>query len=194
MLGNSDLLHDVLSTLNAANLKEEQLTELLPIWKRYQSGLLPNLGPGATALLQFLSCCVEYKLKSETVATAAHKLPRLQHKQTHLCSLIRSLESQLSQEECDISDLDEKLSGDQTGLTLDLSKAVAIEERTIGVSMVRRGTASGGVLGRAEVSFPEFTRSDLYQDHFPCHTEALDLVLEGEYEVSGYCGSKLFCM
>lgn len=193
-MGNLDLLHDVLSTLNAANLKEEQLTELLPIWKRYQSGLFPNLGPGATALLQFISYCVEYKLKSETVATAARKLPRLQYKQTHLCSLIRSLESQLSQEECDIGELDEKLSGDQTGLTLDLSKAVMVEERTIGVSMVRRGTASGGVLGRGEVSFPEFTRSDLYQDHFPCPTETLDLVLEGEYEVFGYCGPKLFCM
>jgi len=206
LIRNVDCLKDVMSSLNSANLQEEQLTELLPIWKRFQSGLLPNQGPAATALLQFLSYSVEYKLKSEVGTTAARKLTRLQSKQIRLCSLIKTLESALGRFQqaetwIDISEMDEKLSADQTGWTLgtlDLSKAVVLEERTIGVSMLRGGTASGGVLGRqgklnSEVSFPDFNRSDLYPEHFPSHIETLDLVLEGEHEVR-WCGSGLFCM
>lgn len=180
-------------------MTEEQLSALLPIWQLHQSGCA-GLSPAGAALCLYIALCVEVKLKSETRAIATRRLPRLQRKLSDQRSLMASLEAE-DKELIDCSEIDEKMCSDLTGVTGDFSRAVVIEERTIGVRHLRHGTASGGVLSRtahsmvqsSDFSFPDFDRQDLYQER-PPEEDEWEVALEGEREGIRLCGSRFFCM
>jgi hypothetical protein len=180
-------------------MTEEQLNSLLPIWQLHKSGC-PGLTAAGSALCCFIALCVEVKLKIETRAGAEHRLPHLQRKLQNQRCLLASLEADSkNKEELEYSEVDEKMCSDLTGVTGDLSKAVVIEERTIGVRHLRHGTASGGLLSRtansflqSEVSFPDFEKQDLYQER-PAVEEEFEVAMEGEREAIR-CGSRFFCM
>lgn len=186
-----------MADVDPERMTEEQLSALLPIWKLHQSGS-SSLSPAGQVLCQFIALCVEVKLKSETRANAERRLPRLLQKLNSQRSLLASLEADRKGNE-EWSEVDEKMCSDLTGITGDLSKAVVLEERTIGVRHLRRGTASGGVLSRAansmlpNVSFPDFDRQDLYQER-PPEEEDWEVALEGEPEAIRLCGARFFCM
>lgn len=180
-------------------MTEEQLNSLLPIWQLHKSGC-PGLTAAGSALCCFIALCVEVKLKIETRAGAEHRLPHLQRKLQNQRCLLASLEADSkNKEELEYSEVDEKMCSDLTGVTGDLSKAVVIEERTIGVRHLRHGTASGGLLSRtsnsflqSEVFFPDFEKQDLYQER-PAVEEEFEVAMEGEREAIR-CGSRFFCM
>ena len=202
-------------------LKEEQLTALLPVWKSQEQihHKLQGAFAGAVVLTEFIALCVEYKLKNETLATSSRKFPNLEKKlksqQDDLSSLTHQIDfcerqilklhrALLSSHEN--SEVDERLTPDLTGLSIgstDLSKAVVIEERTIGVAPFREGTASGGimktvspkhsVLPQGEL-FPNFEKGDLYRDRPPSEESSFEIAYEDSPSVSRFCGSNFFCM
>jgi len=198
LISDFDRLKKRMAAISPELMTEEQLDFLLPIWQLHQSGCR-GLTPAGSALCCFIALCVKVKLKIETRAGAERRLPHLQQKlRTQRC-LLASLEADgKGKEELEYSEVDEKMCSDLTGVTGDLSKAVVIEERTMGVRHLRRGTASGGLLSRtansfmqSEVSFPDFDRQDLYQER-PAEEE-FEVAMEGEREAVR-CGSRFFCM
>lgn len=212
-------LKEAMKSVDLVKLQEEQLTALLPIWKAHDNiarKLQPF--PGACLLSDFLSLCVEFKLKSETLATFARKHPALERKlqaqqlaNAQLSSQIAFAEEQIpslqrallsSRED---SEVDERLSPDLTGFSIgstDLSKAVVIEERTIGIAPFREGTATGGLLkigsprhsALPSTSFPNFETRDLYRERPPTEEEEFHIQYEDAGEVSQFCRSRFLCM
>lgn len=206
-------------SFDPVRLQEEHLTAILPIWKA-QDNIVRKLQafPGACVLSDFLSQCVEFKLKSETLAMAARKRPaielkllaqqqanslltgQIEYAEEQIPALQRALVS--SREE---SEVDERLSPDLTALTLgstDLSRAVVIEERTIGVAPFHEGTATGGLLKTVSprhsvlhtTSFPNFETRDLYRERPPTEETEFHIAYEDAGEVSKFCGSRFLCM
>lgn len=194
LISDFDQLKRRMAEVNPEAMTEEQLSALLPIWHLHRSGS-PGLSPAGLALCHFIALCVEVKLKSETRANAERRLPRLQQKLNSHRSLLAELEADMKGNEW--SDMDEKLSSDLTGLTGDFSKAVVLEDRTVGVRHLRHGTASGGVLSRAansllhssDVSFPDFEGQDLYQERPPQEDWEME-----EPEAVRLCGGRFFCL
>jgi len=212
-------LKQAMKAVDLVKLQEEQLTALLPIWKAHDN-IARKLQsfPGACVLSDFLSLCVEFKLKSETLAMSARKHPALELKlqvqqqaNSVLATQIAYAEEQIpalqrallsSRED---SEVDERLSPELTALSMgstDLSKAVVIEERTIGVAPFREGTATGGLLktGSPRHSvlpgsyFPNFETRDLYRERPPTEETEFRIQYEDAGEVAPFCRSRFLCM
>lgn len=75
-------LRALMDNISPDHLTDEQLTALLPVWKN-QYKIQANLSRftrGAVCIAQWISHCVEYKLKMETLNTAQKSLPDLEYK------------------------------------------------------------------------------------------------------------------
>lgn len=76
MTKNYGPLKNLMDSMNAENMSEAKLTELLPLWKSYNQlhSLLQAEAKGAEVILRWIVNSVEYKLKREALLSTKSKL------------------------------------------------------------------------------------------------------------------------
>mmetsp|Transcript_32145 Transcript_32145/g.55517 ORF Transcript_32145/g.55517 Transcript_32145/m.55517 type:complete len:350 (+) Transcript_32145:392-1441(+) len=162
-------LKSLMSSVSAEHMSEDQLNELLPIWKKQQS-LVPKLASickGAAIIAEWIRYCVEYKLKKETLVASKRKLPDIERRMKAQLAQIadrnaqiltleeRVAETKLSLESGDCQSFDAE--AEEYVNSLDASvvsmKTTTLtykhEERAIVSTPLRKGTASGGIMTKA---------------------------------------------
>ena len=206
-------LKALMSSVSADRLTEEQMQAMLPVWKDQHTLLtkLQKQPKGASILTEWLSSCVEYKLRKETLTAALHKLPDLEHKirlqlqkiaETNACILVQEeklldLKTAITPDSEDEGPLKSGnislVSITSTGLSLR-----QIEDRAVSAVPLQRGTATGGLLAQLsprssfsrKADFPNFTSQELYGELLE---DSQHIEVENENELIGCCRSKFFC-
>jgi hypothetical protein len=223
-------LKSLMSSFSAEHMSEEHLNELLPIWKKQQS-LIPKLASickGAAVIADWIRYCVEFKLKKETLMASKRKLPDIERRmKTQLLVIAdrnaqiltfeeRVAETKLSlasaEQQSFTADADEYVNSlDASVVSMKTTKlALRSEERAIVSTPLRKGTASGGIMGKAsprhsfdlvEVApaqekqeFPNFNLDshELYRE-VPAQEEVVEIQIEGQMDSAGCCRSRFFC-
>jgi hypothetical protein len=186
-------LKSLMSSVSAEHMSEEQLNELLPIWKKQQS-LVPKLTSickGAGVIAEWIRYCVEYKLKKETLVASKRKLPDIERKmKTQLAAIadrnaqILTLEEKVAEIKLDLESAEEhSMEGevDDYGNSMEASvmsmKSSTLtyrrEERVIVSTPLRKGTASGGIMSSPRTF--EQTKSPQKQEFPNFNLESHDL-------------------
>jgi len=211
-------LKALMTSVSIDRLSEEQMQTLIPVWKNQQTLLvsLRKQPKGASILAEWLSSCVEYKLRKETLTASLHKLPDLEQK-------IRIQLQKIAETNAAILVLEEKLLDLRTAITPDSEdeqplKSASLslvsvtstglslrqtEDRAIGVVPLQKGTATGGLLAQLsprssfsqgkKADFPNFTSQELYGDALDSERGEEEIDVETENELIGCCRSKFFC-
>lgn len=197
-------LKALMNSLNLDMISEEQMNALLPVWKHKQSVLskLDRVSKGGVVLAEWLCCCVEFRLKNETLRAARRKLPELERKIRAQMQLIAEKNAQIFTCEEKLASAKAALDGrpstpsdasfNSTSLSLILS-----EDACIVLSPRHEGTATRGLLAqvsprsKANLAFPSFGSPTLYNDRVEGVEFSIDYSTgDGS---KGCCHSRFFC-
>lgn len=216
---NFGALKALMTSITADHLTEEQLNELLPVWKNQQTiqSKLLKTSKGGAVLAEWISYCVEYKLKKETLNASVKKVPELERKVRTQMANIAERNVQLMTQEAQLRLVKEKMEGggsDDFGLDENLSGISLSSLKSTGVAMKSKTDTlvaaippllpmSPGhtqlaqyikqALGAAETNnFPNFGSEELYNEE----PEQEDFQIEyvDASESCSACRSKFFCM
>lgn len=220
---NFGALKALMASITADHLSEEQLNELLPIWKNQQTIQIKLLktSKGGALLAEWISHCVEYKLKKETLSASVKKLPELERKVRTQMATIAERNVQLAGQEGQLRTVKEKIEfggSDDYGLDENLSGISLSSLKSTGVAMKSKTDTLVAAIppllpmspGRTQLAqfikqalsaaegkeFPNFASEGLYNEE--PEREAQQEEFEIEYadasESCGACRSKFFCM
>ena len=165
-------LKTLMNSVSADRLTDEQLTELLPIWKNQQTLLvkLSKVSKGGSVIAEWISSCVEYKLRKETLTASLRKLPELEKKIRKQLKVIAEKNALILTQEEKLFDVQAALKSAQlypsfeddpidhaepvksisfsqvSATSTSHSLKQGTEERAVGVAPLRKGTATGGLL------------------------------------------------
>jgi prefoldin subunit 5 len=185
-------LKSLMSSVQPQFLTEEQMNELVSVWKNQQTiqYKLKKFCKGAGIIAEWISYSVEYKLKKETLFSVEQHYPevkfmQLYKKKNHLIMKISDVNSQILTIEERIAEVKmnieaaESMEGAKEEDLTDFStysdkSQKKPEERAVGATPLHQGTASGGILKHNIPLTPKFPRNffpdfelnseDLYQD------------------------------
>lgn len=190
-----------MDSLSAAHLTEEQLTALLPVWKNQHQlqSALQRTAKGAANIANWISYCVEFKLKMETLNCAQKEIPELEYKIKKCVGAIAEKMREIGALEAQQTRLQAKIDGEvaysPSSQSANSFRSTAIhiksrsDDHTAIESSLRFGPQSSS--SRKHSDFPNFGSEQLYQET-PGERRG-----EIEYgESSDYCGckGKLFCL
>lgn len=178
-------LKALMGSVSAANLTEDQLTALLPVWKNQHQlqSTVQRSAKGAGSIVQWISFCVEFKLKMETLSSAQKAIPDLEYKIKKCVGAIADKIKKISAMEAQQTRLQAKLEGEAVEIAFSPSDQSQISHRSTAIP------AKSGSRDQERSDFPNFGSAELYGE-----TPAQGEVDFGES--SDYCGGckgKLFC-
>lgn len=197
-------LKALMNSLNLDLVTEEQMNALLPVWKHKQSVLakLDKVSKGGVVIAEWLCCCVEFRLKSETLRGARRKLPDLERKIRAQMQLIAEKNAQIFTCEDKLASAKATLEGrpstpsdvsiNSTSLSLILN-----EDAGIILSPRHEGTATRGLLAQVSprakpnLAFPSFGSPTLYNDRLQGVEFSIDYSTGDG--TKGCCHSRFFC-
>lgn len=209
ILKNFGPLKALMNSISADHLSEEQLTGLLPVWKNQHvmQASLQKAGRGACVISEWISHCVEYKLKKETLNSAQRSLPDLESKTKKCMATIAEKTEESQQLDKDLEllrtriethsgpDSDERLSfADGSVNSLKSTMAVQrIEDLLPAEPYVRFVPHSPPSHKKAE--FPNFYSDRLYEEAPPAEFKEDDFQVDtSESEYCRGCQSRFFCI
>lgn len=218
MCHNYNPLKALMNNASPDLFTEEQMSVLLPVWKNQQVivSKLEKVSKGGVILAEWISACVEYRLRKETLLAAQHKLPDLDRRLKSQLQLIAELNAAILVHEERIQETQAATSATPEsttslrGLHLDTSLASNAsaaanyrhtEDRSVCIAPLPHGKATGGVVfqmtprashKRAGV-FPNFASGELYRDTPELVREGPSIELENETELVGCCRSRFLC-
>ena len=219
---NYNPLKALMNSISADSFTEEQMSELLPLWKNQQSIIekLAKVSKGGIVLAEWVCSCVEYRLRKETLLGSQSKLPELERKVKVQLQVIAGknaeilvMEEKIMEAQAAAEFTSESSSADgmqEPGIVVDTS-LVSItstnptakhmsEERVVCIAPLPQGKATGSLVfqmsPRAKKSrvgeFPNFGSGELYRDS-PVLTRSTQIDIETESELAGCCSSRFFC-
>lgn len=183
-------LKALMSSVSAEHMSEDQLNELLPIWKKQQS-LVPKLASickGAAIIAEWIRYCVEFKLKKETLVASKRKLPDIERRmKTQLAAIadrngqILTLEERVAEIKLSLESAEDQSFGAEAEDCVNSLDASVVsmktttltfkhEERAIVSTPLRKGTASGGIMSKSSPrhTFEVFqAKAHLEEQSFP---------------------------
>lgn len=199
ILKNFGPLKALMNSISPDHLSEEQLSALLPIWKNQQilQAKLAKIARGAVIIAEWISYCVEYKLKKETLNSALKRLPELEKKIRTVMAAIANQTASVSSSESRVSEIRQKMTKAEESAAqfLDLSvsslRSTAAAKVKVEDPTPRPKTQSP----RFQQEFPNFLSEELYRETLAERQEQLFEVDFGESQsVLGCCRSRFFCM
>ena len=188
-----------MNSISPDHLSEEQLSALLPIWKNQQTlqAKLAQTARGAVVIAEWISHCVEYKLKKETLNSAVKKLPELEKKVRAVMAAIATHTSALSSAETKVNQIRQKVSQAEESAAnfLDLSVSSLRSTAAAKMKMEEELPRPKMQSERFQQEFPNFLSEELYQETPEERQEERFEVDFGESPgVLGCCRSRFFCM
>ena len=161
-------LKALMNSIQADRFSEEQMSELLPVWKNQQTLMtkLSKVAKGGSILAEWICSCVEFKLRKETLLASQQKLPDLERKVRTQMQSIAEKNAQILVQEEQIQEaqaaFDSSLSSEEEparpyqpkSLNISVvsitstnhSVKPSMEDRAVNTVPLRRGTATGGLL------------------------------------------------
>lgn len=188
-----------MNSISPDHLTEEQLSALLPVWKNQQTlqAKLSKTARGAVVLSEWISYCVEYKLKKETLNSAVKKLPELEKKVRSVMAAIAGHSSALAAAEAKVTEVRQKVTQAEESAAnfLDLSvsslRSTAAAKMKMDDGMQRPKMHSE----RFQQEFPNFLSEELYQETpEERQNEQFEVDFGESPGVLGCCRSRFFCM
>ena len=192
-----------MNNLNLDLISEEQMTALLPVWKNKQSVLikLEKISKGGGIIAEWLCCCVEFKLKNETLRGAKRKLPEIERKIKTQLQYIAEKNAQIfmCEEKLALAKaaLDGRPSSASESSINSTSLSILNEDAAIVLSPRHEGTATRGLLAqvsprsKANLAFPSFGSPSLYSDRPEGEDFSIDFSIGDR--TKGCCHSRFFC-
>lgn len=188
-----------MNSISPDHLSEEQLTALLPIWKNQQSlqAKLAKSARGAVIIAEWISHCVEYKLKKETLNSAVKKLPELEKKVRTVMTAIATQTAAVGEAEGRVEEVRQKVVQAEESAANFLDLSVSSLRSTAAAKMKADDSTPRPKIQSPHFKqeFPNFLSQELYQD-------APDEKQEAQFEVDfsespgvmGCCRARFFCM
>ena len=212
ILKNFGPLKALMNSISADHLTEEQLTELLPVWKNQHllQASLQRTARGAAIISEWISHCVEYKLKKETLTSAQKSLPDLENKVKKCVTAIGEKSNEVAALEQHLAKLHAKM--DSQGGFGELEEKASLAELSVSslrsTAVVPKSRNEEGPAVEPNVrfvpqsppshrkgEFPNFSSDKLYLET-PVEEQGDEFQVEFG-ETSEYCGGckgKYFCI
>ena len=198
-----------MNSISADHLTEEQLTGLLPVWKNQHvmQANLQRAGRGASVISDWISHCVEYKLKKETLNSAQRSLPDLENKINKCMATIAEKTSEATSLELEL----EKLHGRMEAHGADFDDKFSVADGSVSslrsTAVIPKGKSEDLPPAEPYVrfvphsppshkkgEFPNFSSDRLYEETPVENREEEFEVDTGESEYCGGCHGKFFCI
>lgn len=170
-----------LNSFNSAQLREDQMSIIVGVWKHSQSisSILEPVSRGANVLMLWLAHNIELKLKLESLAASQRRVPQIERKVKSQASIIGEQRSQIQELEVKHSDQLSKI---------EAAKALTVYPNSFNsISSTLSAPQEVNPTPRFINEFPNFNSEELYIEK-----EASIVELEGA-ELVGCCRSKFFC-
>lgn len=199
ILKNFGPLKALMNSISPEHLSEEQLSALLPVWKNQQTlqAKLAKVARGAVIMAEWISYCVEYKLKKETLNSALKRLPELEKKVRTVMTAIATQTASVSSSEFKVVEVRQKMyqAEESAAHFLDLSVS-SLRSTAAAKVKVDDPTPRPKVQSpRFQQEFPNFLSEELYGET-PREQEEqrFEVDFEESQSVLGCCRSRFFCM
>jgi len=191
---NFKLFHPLkarMESVSAANLTEDQLTALLPVWKNQHQlqSSLHRTAKGAACIVHWISYCVEFKLKMETLSSAQKAIPDLEYKIKKCVAAIAENMKEISALEAQQTRLQAKIEGEVVETPFSPSDQSQNSLRSTNIHAKSRSDVIEGSPRPQYSDFPNFSSKKLYGET-PAQGE-VDFGESSEYCAG--CKGKLFC-
>ena len=198
ILKNFGPLKALMSSISPDHLSEEQLSALLPVWKNQQTlqAKLAKVARGAVIIAEWISYCVEYKLKKETLNSALKRLPELEKKVRTVMAASATQSASVSSSESKVFEVRQKMCQAEESAAHFLDLSVSSLRSTAAAKVkVDDPTPRPKVQSPRFQEFPNFLSEELYGETPREKEEQRFEVDFGESQsVLGCCRSRFFCM